>query len=177
MSNDSFCTPQNKHINRFKMAHMVGVAEYMRERATDYGLLYPDMMYIVGLLHDIGYLGGREGHEEYGAEILTTLGVDSDIVFVIAHHGDNPYKFQEEYGSDAVTPEYVLLLEADMSVDARGFRVGFNGRLKDISERYGYDHIAFETAKETIRFIKEYQQAHGIGKPTALYHQKEDKER
>lgn len=176
MSNDSFCTPQNKHINRFKMAHMIGVAEYMRERADDYGLS-PDVMYTVGLLHDIGYLGGRLGHERYGAAILSALNVDDDISFAIAHHGDNPYKFQEECGNDAVTPEFVLLLEADMSVDARGYRSGFDGRLKDIGERYGYDHIAFETAKETIQFIKEYQQAHGIGKPTALYHQKEDKER
>ena len=25
-----------EHINKYKMAHMIGVAEYMRERAEDY---------------------------------------------------------------------------------------------------------------------------------------------
>lgn len=176
MSKDSYGTPQNKHINRFKMAHIVGVAEYMRERATDYGL-YPDVMYAVGLLHDIGYLGGREGHEQYGAEILDALSVDDDIISAIAHHGDNPYEFREKYGNDVITPEYVLLLEADMSIDARGFRVGFERRLKDIERRYGHDHIAYATVTANIRFIKEYQKEHGIGKPTALYHQKERDER
>ena len=44
-----------EHINAYKTAHMIGVAEYMRERAKDYGL-NPDIMYAVGLLHDIGYI-------------------------------------------------------------------------------------------------------------------------
>lgn len=170
MNNNSFCVPKgNKHINRFKMAHMIGVAEYMRERANDYGL-DPEVMYTVGLLHDIGYLGGRVGHERYGAAILSALNVDDDIRLAIAHHGDNLYKFQEEYGKDAVTPAFVLLLEADMSVDARGYRVGFDGRIADISERYGKDHIAYKTAQDNIRFIKEYQKEHSIGKPIALHY-------
>ena len=65
-----------EHINKYKMAHMIGVAEYMRERASDYNKGYykdpttfcrepvpiqidPEEAYVVGLLHDIGYIYER----------------------------------------------------------------------------------------------------------------------
>lgn len=159
----------NEHINRYKMAHMIGVAEYMRERAKDYGL-NPDVMYTVGLLHDIGYIKGRAGHEEYGAEILSAVGMDEDIIFAIRHHGENLYAVREAYGAEAMSPEFVLTVEADMSVDAEGHRAGFDGRLRDIERRYGEDHIAAKTVKDNIAFIKEYQKEHGIGRPVSLYH-------
>lgn len=164
-----------EHINKYKMAHMIGVAEYMRERAKDYGL-NPDVMYTIGLLHDIGYLTGRVGHEQSGANILSAIGVDDDIRFTIAHHGENPYKVQEEFGKGNITPEFVLVLEADMSINARGNRVGFENRLKDIGNRYGEDHIAYDTVQANIKFIKEYQAEHGIGKPTKLYHKHKEEQ-
>lgn len=159
----------NEHINRFKMAHSIGVAEYMRERAEDYGL-NGDVMYTVGLLHDIGYINGRADHEKRGAEILSAIGVDDDIRFAILHHGEKGRDVQTQYGNEAISPEFVLLLEADSSVNARGYRVGFEKRLEDIERRYGHDHPAYDTVKDNISFIKEYQQEHGIGKPVNLYH-------
>lgn len=192
MSDKSYKSASNGHINRYKMAHMIGVAEYMRERAEDYAL-DPDAMYVVGLLHDIGYLGGREGHEQRGADILFDLDMGEDVVSAIENHGKNLYELRDE-DSEAITPELVLLVEADMSVDARGYRVGFEGRLADIGRRYttgsryscpkgttrgrssednrGEDHIAYKTVQDNIRFIKEYQKEKGIGKPVKLYHNK-----
>lgn len=167
--NKDYKEASNEHINRFKMAHMIGVAEYMRERATDYGL-NPDVAYTIGLLHDIGYVKGRVEHEKHGAEILGAIGVDADIRFAIAHHGENAREIQKEYGKETITPEFVLTLEADMSVNAQGYRVGFEGRIADIEKRYGKDHIAVATVKDNIDFIKEYQKEHGIGKPVNLYH-------
>lgn len=166
--------PHNEHINRYKMAHMVGVAEYMRERAEDYNL-NPDEMYAVGLLHDIGYIGGRQGHEQYGAEIMENLGMDMDVIFAIRHHGENMKEVAAKYGKDNLYPLYVLTVEADMSVDATGHRVGFEGRMEDIKRRYGEDHIAYATVKDNIEFIKEWQKEHGIGKPTQLYHKSSEK--
>lgn len=158
-----------EHINAYKMAHMIGTAEYMRERAKDYGLK-PDIMYAIGLLHDIGYIDGRANHERYGADILRTMGINDEISFAVRYHGENPYEIQERFGKENISPVFVLLLEADMSVDARGFRVGFEKRFEDIERRYGHDHAACETVKDNIRFIKEYQAEHGIGKPVKLYH-------
>lgn len=162
----------NEHINRYKMAHMIGVAEYMRERAEAYDL-DGDVMYAVGLLHDIGYIGGRMGHEEYGEFLLSKIGIDEDIAFAVQHHGENLHEIKEAYGESCITPEFVLLMEADASVDARGYRVGFSGRLNDIADRYGKEHIAYKTVSDNIAFIKDYQFKHEIGKPVNLYHKKE----
>jgi putative nucleotidyltransferase with HDIG domain len=153
---------------------MIGVAEYMRERAEDYGV-NPDVAYTIGMLHDIGYINGRAGHEQYGASVLSAIGVDEDIRYAIAHHGENLRELhntlaKEGVADEKITPEFVLLMEADMSVNARGYRVGFEGRLADIERRYGEDHIAVATVKDNISFIKEWQKEHGIGKPYDLYH-------
>lgn len=162
-----------EHINKYKMAHSIGVAEYMRERAVDYGL-EPDTMYVVGLLHDIGYLNGRANHEENGAVLLgKTFGFDTqkeDVLFAVLHHGDNPYDVMREYGEESISPVFVLLLEGDMSVEKAGYRVGFEKRLKDIGDRYGYDSVAYHRCEDNIAFIKEYQREHNIGKPLTLYH-------
>lgn len=162
--------PHIEHINENKMAHMIGVAEWMRERAEDYGL-NGAVMYAVGLLHDIGYIEGRADHERRGAEVLSAIGIDEDIRFAIAHHGENPYKVQEAYGKEAITPEFVLMLEADWSIDAKGYRVGFDKRIEDLKQRYGNDFKP-DDAMDTIRFIKEYQTEHGIEKPTNLFREK-----
>ena len=143
-----------EHINQYKMAHMVGVAEYMRERAEAYGL-DADVMYTVGLLHDIGYLEGHIGHEQVGADILNRMGLsdDNEITFSIRHHGENPYDLEEQYGK--LPDILILMLEADMSVEKAGYRVGFRKRLQDIGERYGYDHSAYQTASDAVSYVKE----------------------
>ncbi len=137
------------------MAHCIGVAEYMRENAEKYGI-DPNVAYTVGLLHDIGYLEGRKDHEAVGADILAaTFGNDADpaVLNAIAYHGTNPYKLNDK----DITPIHVLLIDADMSVNARGFRVGHEGRLDDIARRYGTGGIEYETASATVKYVKEYE--------------------
>lgn len=167
MKNLEVQEPKKEHINRFKMAHMVGVAEYMRDRAKDYEI-NPNEAYVIGLLHDIGYLQGREDHERSGADLLEEMGFRHETATAIRFHGDNPYKTRIDFQDDEafISREFILLLEADMSVDARGFRVGFDKRLEDIEERYGKDNIAYATAKDNVAFVKEYQKKFGIGKPS-----------
>jgi hypothetical protein len=50
-----------KPINRYKAAHMNGVAVHMAENAKRYGVSQKEA-YVVGLLHDVGYISGRAGH-------------------------------------------------------------------------------------------------------------------
>lgn len=147
-----YAEPHKEYINKYKMAHMHSVAEYMYDRAEAYGL-DPEVMYTVGLLHDIGYIAGRQGHEEYGAGILATMGMTegSEIVFAIEHHGENPYEVQEKYGADKMSNTLVLFLEADMSVDKAGYRVGFEQRISDIAHRYG----TAELAEQIVAYIQE----------------------
>ena len=157
-----------EHINKYKMAHMVGVAEYMRERAKDYGI-DPDAAYAVGLLHDIGYLEGRHDHEMSSRDILEKIGVtDETVLDAVALHGSDPYQVKSEYGEDCISSLLVLTYEADMSVDAMGFRVGFNKRLEDIEVRLKgteYYDSAVMTSRNTVKFVKEWQQENGISKP------------
>lgn len=158
-----------EHINKYKMAHMIGVAEYMRERAVDYGL-DPNMAYTVGLLHDIGYLEGRKDHENAGAEILLSLGIEeeSEVFNAVCYHGSNPYALSSSITNSSLL---VLVYEADLSVDVKGYRVGFENRLKDIGKRYGFDSIAYSTAKSSIEFVKEYQEKNYIDKPKKEFFQ------
>lgn len=158
-----------KHINQYKMAHMIAVAEYMRENAHKYNL-DKDLMYVLGLLHDIGYLKGRKGHEEYGYEMMVNIFGDTDYIYskkykgsfweAIRDHGTDPYKVIEKESTSEHTlnikedkPDLFLLYEADMCIDAKGFYVGFKGRLKDIKERYGEDSIAYKTASNTVKYV------------------------
>ncbi len=158
-----------EHINQNKMAHMIGVAEWMRERAEDYGL-DSVTMYTLGLLHDIGYIEGRENHEQRGAEILASMGMSKEMLFAVKHHGENPYEIQRVFGEDAISSMLVLMQEADLSIDALGYRVGFDKRLDDIKKRYG-DSYREGDLEDTIRFIEAYQTEHGIEKPTRLFHE------
>ncbi len=59
-----------KPIDTNQEAHMIGVAENMYHHANKYGL-DPEEMYLIGLLHDIGYISrSKEGHEQYGATLI-----------------------------------------------------------------------------------------------------------
>ena len=151
--------PSKEHISAMKAAHMFGVAEYMRDRADDYGI-DGNVAYTAGLLHDIGYLEGRLGHEEIGAEILEACGMHGDIVFAIANHATELKSIPDEQ----ISPMLVLMVEADLSVDARGFRVGFDNRLRDIERRYGVDKKGdvndmpiYQSVLSNIEYIKAYQ--------------------
>ena len=156
--------PSREHIHAGKIAHMVGVAEYMRDRADDYGI-DGNVAYTAGMLHDIGYLEGRLGHEEIGAEILEACGMRGEIVFAVANHATELKQIPKEQ----VSPLLVLMVEADLSVDAKGFRVGFDKRLADIEKRYGIDKKGdvndmpiYQSVLSNIEYIKAYQQERGI---------------
>ena len=192
-----------EHINKYKMAHMIGVAEYMRERASDYNKGYykdpttfcrepvpiqidPEEAYVVGLLHDIGYIYERKDHEAKGADLLLKMGMNHNLAYAIQEHGTNPYEILEErkgraLGMDAISPILALLYEADMSVNAQGYRVGFDKRAEDILTRLEgtefYDD-AKKNVTDTIRFVKEWQREHGISKPSKEFwkHQQQPEE-
>lgn len=168
--------PSKEHISAKKIAHMVGVAAYMRDRADDYGV-DGNVAYTAGLLHDIGYLEGQLGHEEIGAEILEACGMRGEIVFAVANHATKLSNIPE----DQISPILVLMVEADLSVDARGFRVGFEDRLKDIAKRHGVNTMGnvnnepiYQNVLSNVEYIKAYQAEHGIPTQEAALNHKAD---
>ena len=137
-------------------AHSLGVANYMREHAEERGLS-PDDMFICGLLHDVGDVYGEYGNESIGALMLAHVGMKSSIVSAIRLHSLSGYKVEELYGINAVTPEYKLLLEANMRVDNRGNRVTYEERLEKLLFLYGKEHEVYRTCYDLCMYLKELE--------------------
>lgn len=53
-----------------------------------------------------------------------------------------------------MTPELRLLLEADLSIGLNGEYLGYEARLKDIGNRYGFDSDTYKTCNNTINWLK-----------------------
>ena len=140
-------------ITEDKMAHCKAVAEHMKKVAKIQGKddLTADIYYVVGLLHDIGYLRGRKEHELNGAVILKAMGMKDEYAQAILNHGTNPYTLKTNEQTDIL----IALQDADMSVDKYGRDAGFKKRLEDIKLRYGADSEAYDTATKTVQFLKE----------------------
>ncbi len=139
--------PQKEDLNMIippqRISHMHGVAEYMYKNANKYNL-DKNKMYVVGLLHDIGYLFGKKNHAQSGAELMSALGFEHSVD--ISKHGDIP---KDNEMNDILK----LLLEADLMVGPNGNLLGYNARLADIGERLGYNSEAYMIAKETIHWL------------------------
>lgn len=108
---------------------MHGVAEYMYKHAEDYGL-DPEEMYLLGLLHDIGYLEGKIKHAQHGADILQKIKFPHKYQIAVERHGDI---LKEK---DHPSLELMLLIEADMHViPGSSKEVTYRDRLEEIAER------------------------------------------
>lgn len=144
-------------IQNRRMAHSHGVAEWMYEHAEIYGCSDRDGMYLLGLLHDIGYMYGEQSHELSGAMML---GMNSDYGKLIQAHGMTP----KEYSNFCNCPEadipkeLILLWVADMMVSTvTGEVVGFKKRLKEIELVYGTRSRKYRAAKETMDWVEEWE--------------------
>ena len=136
-----------------KTKHSVAVGVYMAEHSEQYGLNNAEM-YVCGLLHDVGYLDGRADHEKSGSALLLGMGLKEEYANAILYHGTKPCNVPKEIMDNPLTRRTLTLMyEADMQIDYKGHNVGFEGRLKDIGERYGKDSIAYETANAEITFV------------------------
>jgi len=138
-------------ITETKALHMHGVAEYMYKHAEEYDL-DKDEMYLLGWVHDIGYIYGKDGHEYKGAELL---GLDSYYGSIVRYHGYTPSQYIEEFGilESDIPNELILLWDADMMIDHDGKEVGYDKRLNGIIERYGKDSRPYKVCLEIIKFL------------------------
>lgn len=144
-------------ISEDRIKHMHGVAEYMYKNASKYNL-NPEEMYILGLLHDIGYLDGKPDHEVNGARLLEKEGYKHSSI--VSWHGTTPLDYMRlrDCSIEDIPKELILLWEADLSVNSLGYEVSFNERLKDIGLRYGFDSIQYRLAKEKITWLMDYKE-------------------
>lgn len=129
---------QHNHIRDNKMRHIHSVAEWMYDHAHEYNL-NPEEMYVLGLLHDIGYLRTKTGHATIGAHILKSTGLDRRFLYAIENHGTDLHDVK-------VTPELLLLKRADLQINSAGDFVGYTARLKDLKTRYGANSTQYKNA-------------------------------
>ena len=137
-------------INENKQKHVFGVAQFMYDEAPKYGL-DSEKMYVLGLLHDIGYLcGDFSKHEEYGANLMKELGfIYSEEISL---HGYYPGKCDV----NNISKEALLLMAADSCVNYKGDVGTYEHRRKDIEDRYGDDKDVFlERFDKRIKLLKE----------------------
>lgn len=141
-------------ISDERIAHMHGVAEWMYSHAHEFGCEeIKDEMYLLGLVHDIGYIYGHNDHEQRGAELL---GEDSYYGKIVKAHGLTPqeYKDQNNCFDTEIPNEVVALWAADLMIDVDGKEVGFAERAKNIAVRYGADSPEFLKTKEKILWLE-----------------------
>ncbi len=131
---------------------MHGVAEYMYRHAEEYGCKNREEMYLLGLVHDIGYLYGKEDHERSGAELI---GSGTYYGRFVQAHGQTPREYMEQHSCSAaeIPNEMILLWTADMMVGPDGEAVGFMKRLKEIEDRFGRDSDIYRTCRETMEWL------------------------
>lgn len=134
-------------ISRERMAHMHGVAEYCYLHASDdFYQLNPNEMYLLGLLHDIGYIDGKSHHESYGGELLRIYGFD-DWREVVNH--------ATLLNTDkARNKKLLLLIEADLRMGMSDHEIGYDLRLQDIAARHGINSRAYELCRRNVEFLR-----------------------
>lgn len=147
-----------KRINDKRMKHMHGVAEYMYTNAEKYGL-DKNEMYVLGLLHDVGYVNGKSFHETFGADMLASMGLPLFITDAIRWHGTSPEDYLDIHMCDveSIPKQLILLWEADLHIDQSGEDIGYELRLKDIGERLGFDSEPYRVCKETAKWLQSYK--------------------
>ena len=132
----------SKMISDSKLQHMKAVAELMYERALieTSDEAYAEDMFVLGLLHDIGYLFGSDEHGKSGAALMERNGyIYSNEIL---HHG----KF--DIPESESTPELELLQWCDMSVLPGGKKVSCSERLEDVGRRYGFDSRTYAVCRD-----------------------------
>ena len=125
--------------NRYK--HIRGVAELMSEIAPQGK---EKEMFLLGMLHDIGYLYQPKDHNFLGGNLLKEQGYQywPEVYW----HGVPDAK----YTSAALD----LLNSADMQVNGKGERVSYAERLEDIGTRYGKDSPQYILAAKMVRYLE-----------------------
>lgn len=153
----------NYKIDRERIEHMHGVAEFMYEHYDQFNckLLSKEEIYFLGLNHDIGYMYNKDEHETKGANLISKIcqGTTPIICHFIALHGITPKEYMEitNYTVDQIPHEMILLWYADLTIEARGYRtgkdVGFETRLKGVKEKYGEDSLPYKIGKQTVDWL------------------------
>lgn len=131
-----------------KAMHSLNVANFMRNRAPLLGL-DPDKAWLIGYIHDIGYVIDAKDHNELGAGIISEYSQELERYIL----------FHDFSGVPTDHMEFLLRL-ADLTVDETGKYVGINERIKSILRR---DCTATrDRLDKSVDNLAEYAVANGL---------------
>ena len=153
-------------VSAERIRHMHGVAELMFQYADAFNCRAMDEyeLYMLGLNHDIGYVRGKNGHEEAGSTLVTEIhkGIRSLMSECIRQHGRTPREYMEEHqcSTSGIPNELILLWWADLTIESDGEHageaVGFQKRLDRLKERCGENSRQYASARETAEWLCSY---------------------
>lgn len=121
-------------ISDDRLKHSISVARKMKEIAENkYNMNSEEIneMFVVGLLHDIGYeyTESVPEHNHIGGDVLEKSGFK--YWEEVYNHGEIDIEFSSRVLD--------ILNEADLNIDRKGNYVGVINRLEDIKLRYGVE--------------------------------------
>lgn len=133
-------------ISDDKLLHIRGVAELMYDVSLSVTHIRAaaEQAFLLGLVHDIGYIRQAENHSSLGAEILYQSG----------------YRYHDEVGNhgrlvENPSRELEMLWYCDLRVNHRGERCTFDERLAGIAERYGKTSSQYQNAHAIVEHLRE----------------------
>lgn len=129
-----------------RLAHMNATANRAYEIATTIFGKTEDQarqLYILGLLHDVGYAFDPANHAHAGGKALADLGFTTNAVY---DHGDP--------NVGVMNDELLIVNAADMTTSPTGAPMRMADRLRDIGERYGEDSPHLACARAVADRIK-----------------------
>ena len=132
-----------------KAVHSLAVANFMKSWAPAVGVNENDA-WLIGYLHDIGYILDKEGHSVLGSDMLSQ---HSEYLadYVRRHDTTEPIRDNMEF----------LLKLADLSVDGNGNFVGVISRIRSLrlssGSSYKRDVIYLQ-----IDLLKDYAKANDL---------------
>jgi hypothetical protein len=137
-------------ITNDRLKHLNEVAKRMRDYVAQHSEKFdclPEDMYILGLIHDVGYafVDRQEDHASAAGEVLKTQGYK--YWKEVYYHGIP----QNEYDSI----ELRLLNYIDITTGPSGDIVSVDERIEDIKERYGEDSYQATEAIKMAEIIRQ----------------------
>lgn len=134
------------------MCHMHQVAEYMYQNAEKYKL-NRNRMYILGLLHDIGYIKGAD-ENEWASQLLELCGYKDASYVLWGNTTPKEFMLDQKVFSNSIPAELVLLWEAEMHVGENGAPVDYTEKLEEAKKIYGRYSDPYRVCTEVISWLK-----------------------
>ena len=136
-------------ITDTQFARMRIVADKMRNLALErgWGIECANDMYLLGLIHDIGYAVERADHCASGARLLERNGYR--YAFEVAKHTTMPAD------ASLCSKELLLLWEANLTTDAHGDDISLDEAINCAILKHGTNSYQYKNISAIVDILKE----------------------